>query len=257
MQPKTKIILLIIGSIFVILLLVWIFYPTKNKKNPIPVDPNDYNKCRDCCKKQTFCTNPNDCAKCLETQIDGVEYTCQKLNPQDPNSLKVCLPEDAKPSCNYAHGAIDVWGGYDSPPRMEWDCMCSNGDWAAGVDKNGKTICNINPDICQGGTFTWDSKKDPKPNADMCTCTRKNSAEELSDCLTECTKVGGADENECEATCKKLASYYQYGKLVSSTGKPICVPKDVETTKFYTKNGYTLGYKPGPVLPPWTPPTNL
>lgn len=113
------------------------------------------------------CTTDNDCHNCQEFH-QGVQMSC--VQPQGSSGGKVCAPTKAKQECKTEYGGINVWSEWDNPDRMEWDCLCGAGNYAAGAIPDGNTVCNINPDICQKGTFTWDVSKKTNPDAGYCFC---------------------------------------------------------------------------------------
>lgn len=120
-----------------------------------------------CGQTMLSCKTDNDCHNCQEFQ-QGVQISC--VQPQGSSGGKVCAPTNSKQECKTEYGGIDVWSEWDNPDRMEWDCLCGAGNYAAGANPDGNTICNVNPDICQKGTFTWDVSKKTKPDAGYCFC---------------------------------------------------------------------------------------
>lgn len=149
------------------------------------------------------CSTDTDCHKCKEFH-SGVQMSC--VQPQGSKGGKVCAPSNAKQVCNATLGGINVWSEWDNPDRMEWDCLCGDGSYAGGADADGNTVCNINPDICQGGTFTWNVDKKTNPDAGYCFCPKGT---------TLYTQISG--------------------------GYPICIPPDAVTGMMYgdlyTKDG--------------------
>lgn len=142
------------------------------------------------------CTTDNDCHNCQEFR-QGVQMSC--VQSQGSSGGKVCAPTNAKQECKTEYGGINVWSEWDNPDRMEWDCLCVTGNYAAGANPDGNTVCNINPDICQKGTFTWDVSKKTNPDAGYCFCPSGT---------TMYTQISG--------------------------GYPICIPTDGLTEMMYT-----------------------
>jgi hypothetical protein len=122
-----------------------------------------------CGRTMLPCTTDTDCHECQEFH-QGVQMSC--VQPEGSSGGKVCAPSNAKQICNTKLGGINVWSEWDNPDRMEWDCLCSNGSYAGGADADGNTSCNLNPDICQGGTFTWDIDKKTNPDDGYCFCPK-------------------------------------------------------------------------------------
>jgi len=133
---------------------------------------------------------------CSEAQA-GESYVCKELpetagltttqkellgasgpgNEDSPmKSSRYCVPEKAVMNCNIAHGAIPVFAGWSGSDRMEFDCMCAYPLWASSNTCNKDTgkctgSCELNPDVCMGGTFDWDlTQRSQEPEAGLCTC---------------------------------------------------------------------------------------
>jgi hypothetical protein len=184
------------------------------------------------------CTSDEDCNKCAEIG-DDIEMSCATIveNPHVSKTKKisVCLPKTVTLSndCNENNGAIKVWSGWNNPERMEWDCVCTYPDWAGGSDYKGKTTCELNPDICQGGTWNYDATTATgPPTADNCTCDASDQHHIRE--LTKCSVLSDREKQECIDDINKIYPLYSDQKLVSIFGEyPICVPKDTTTTGLY------------------------
>ena len=166
-----KLIIISISLVIIIIIIIAILYhPNRNDspKNPIIGNPK-------CGQTLYSCNTDIDCEKCEETIDKGVELSCIQLDGQ---SGKICSlkPSAIKSECNANMGGINVWTAWDNPDRMEWDCFCTRPDWASGPSVSGssgtagKTVCNLNPDICVNGSFTWDTSFNVDPNPGFCFC---------------------------------------------------------------------------------------
>lgn len=151
------------GVIMGIIILVRVLNKKSGGDTPPSPPPNNYIKCD---KNPTTCTTDSDCHKCEEYH-QKVEMSCVQFN--GPKGPKYCSSTNAKKNCNVKFGGVNVWSDWDNPDRMEWDCLCGDGSYAAGADPNG-TTCDINPDICANGTFTWTVDTGKAPDSSFCIC---------------------------------------------------------------------------------------
>lgn len=115
------------------------------------------------------CETNEDCQACG----DNVETQCVELARHTPEQEKVygksgkfCLPAKPEQKCNEKLGGLYVWTGWSEINRQEFDCLCSYPEIAGGPG-----CSQLNPNVCQGGTYTYDAVKDkrgPKPSDCKC-----------------------------------------------------------------------------------------
>jgi hypothetical protein len=194
MSKKNFFIILSVNILFILFVFFMIHLKTSGDKKSdnleVPV----------CDKTMYSCKNDDDCKKCKESAEQGVEMSCVEVSNQ---TGKICSRTNAtKSPCNINMGGVNVWTAWDGVERMEWDCKCMQPTFAAGTNDSGKTVCNLNPDICKNGTFTWNTKFNKPPSESFCFCNPGYS-------------------------------------LYVNGNKPLCIPNDSLTSYLYTS---TLKY---------------
>jgi len=237
-SKKQKIILVFVIIIIIIIIIIALLKfnhksnnDNSNHKNPIIGSPK-------CSKIMYSCNTDNDCKKCEETIDEGVELSCIQMEGQ---TGKICSLNPAiKSKCNSKMGAVNVWTAWDNPDRMEWDCFCTRPDWASAPDSLGKTVCNLNPDICKNGTFTWDTSFNVDPNPGFCFCNEGHSLYTNNDypicvpndTLTEYMYSSGRTYNKDKRSCTLLNN---------CSGNGYCNPKIsiLDTDECICKNGFS------------------
>ncbi len=139
---------------------------------------------------------PDNALTETQRKLLGIHST-DSTNSTNTNgkNLSYCVSEKAKIDCNSKHGGIPVLNGSD----MTFECLCSYPLWANGrkcekdENKDGNTCvssCELNPDICKGGTFNWDlTKVSEEPTASLCECGIDNELIETVDGLPRCVPV--------------------------------------------------------------------
>jgi hypothetical protein len=123
------------------------------------------------CQKEIIkCNTDSDCAKCT----DNVEIKCVEIDRTSDHSKqygvggKYCLPEKPSSGCNAKNGGIWTWTGWSDTERMEWDCLCTYPQIAGGAGCQ-----DLNPNVCAGGTWTYDATTATKaPSVLDCTCPK-------------------------------------------------------------------------------------
>lgn len=136
------------------------------------IDPNQTRTSPICQKERVSCNGPDDLTTCQKC-IDNIEMKCSFLD-RTPDQEKIygptgyyCLPDKPDQPCDMSKGGIWVWTGWASTERMEWDCLCTYPGYAGNQGCTG-----WNPNICKGGTFTYDATKQQNtgPSINDCTC---------------------------------------------------------------------------------------
>jgi hypothetical protein len=77
---------------------------------------------------------------------------------------KYCVPKKPDLNCDITKGGILTWTGWSNPNNMGWSCVCRYPAFYNGNDCGQK-----NPNVCSGGTFTWNDPKVPPTNV-SCQC---------------------------------------------------------------------------------------
>lgn len=177
------------------LIIIGILYKPQLRTVKIPGNQGIFNKT--CGREKVSCNLDADCEEmCTEAQ-SGESYICRSLpdtaglteaqkeilgangpgaKDDSMKPSRYCVPEKAVMNCDISHGGIPVFAGWSGSDRMEFDCMCAYPLWASSntCDKNtGKCTgtCELNPDVCTGGTFDWDlTQRSQEPEAGLCTC---------------------------------------------------------------------------------------
>jgi hypothetical protein len=128
-------------------------------------------KNRQCSKKFTSCKVDKDCEICSEgTNI--IKYKCQKMTNlmsnsserRKPGITNVCNISKPYVGCNLKHGGIWQYSPSITNDHSGWKCSCQFSRYYSGNDCN-----HLNPEICSGGTFTWDVKNGA-PSRYNCLC---------------------------------------------------------------------------------------
>lgn len=122
------------------------------------------------------CAIDSDCSNsCMD--VSGTEFVCKTFGRKNEKDVKkfgpperICVPKETGSKCNEKTGGILSWTYQAEPDRMEWGCMCSYPDWAAAPGPDG--MCSLNPDVCKGGTFTWDATTGDDPSPNHCICPK-------------------------------------------------------------------------------------
>jgi len=149
----------------------------------IVIYPNTGKGSKSCKNQPVSCNTDAECGQCTES-IEGESMVCKTLtrykNPdgsQGPygNDIRVCVPETATSVCDTTYGGMEVWSGWSDPSRQEWDCLCGFPEYASSSQCDSKgvcngTMCNLNPNVCAGGVFSWTASSGVPPSADLCTC---------------------------------------------------------------------------------------
>jgi hypothetical protein len=215
--------------LFTIILIGLVHKPRHARISIIPTTQNQFNKI--CVREKTSCNSDEDCMiNCVEAN-EGESMVCKRF-PDTPSLTKIqkamlgtvittqadldekppgfCVPENAKLSCNTSTGGIPIFSGWGGGDTMGFECLCAYPLWASSrkckQNEQGVIVCEgnclLNPDVCRGGTFSWDLTKNPQePTADMCRC-----------------KDGDT-------------------KIVDNSGIPRCVPESLQN--FYTDLEFT------------------
>ncbi len=131
-----------------------------------------------CLTELVNCKTNADCQdKCRESGV--VELECAELKRYNKSqkdlygdTQSVCAPKKAKRNCKAQYGGLLAWTAFPEIDKMEWDCLCTYPNYASGPG------CELNSDICTGGTFDWDvtssnSKKSDPTQVD-CNCSDGN-----------------------------------------------------------------------------------
>lgn len=166
----------IVTGVFIVLLFLTVFlilFGLFYRPTPrvVAINPQNGVQGQLCQQTAVPCETNADCAVC----IDGVEMTCQPLNRYNDTqeklygqSGKYCLPEKPRAPCNERNGGVQVWTGWASTDRMEFDCLCTYPDYW------GDSGCQtLNAGICNGndGSFNFDATTSTSPPGPAnCTC---------------------------------------------------------------------------------------
>jgi hypothetical protein len=80
-----------------------------------------------------------------------------------------CVPKtiNAIPPCNAQKGGVLTWTGWTNPNAGSWSCICRYPAFS-----NGGDCGQLNPNVCAGGTFVWNSYE--LPTDGKCTCNEGN-----------------------------------------------------------------------------------
>lgn len=87
------------------------------------------------------------------------KLTCQRVSSDLAD--KRCLPKVPDHPCNEKLGGVWVWSG------TKWFCKCT---YPEIVGSNG--CQQVNPNVCQGGKYTFDARKGKPPNLQDCQCKK-------------------------------------------------------------------------------------
>ena len=176
--------LFIVLSLFVIAIIGVFIKPIPK---PISLSTQKGGSKTSCDRVPLNCTTDVDCLNCMK---DGEKYTCQTIG-----SNKICSTTAPQNKCNSKFGGIPLWTGWGGLGVMEWECNCSESQFA------GNSGCQkINPNICEGSENANNAFKWPASG-----------------------QLSSAD-----CTCNPST----HTKMVRNIGQtPMCVPKNL--TKWY------------------------
>ncbi len=110
-----------------------------------------------CTPGKVPCTDDVDCLRCSNKL--KIRLTCQKVSSKV--SERRCLPRSPLEPCNEKLGGVWAWSG------TKWFCSCSYPE-IAGV----KGCQHVNPNVCQGGKYTFDARKGQPPSIKDCKCKK-------------------------------------------------------------------------------------
>lgn len=103
------------------------------------------------------CESNVDCIRCSDKL--KLSLTCRQVS--NNVSDKKCLPRKPLQLCNAKLGGVWVWSG------TEWFCSCAYPGIAAG-----KGCQKVNPNVCQGGKFTFNATKGKPYSIHDCQCKK-------------------------------------------------------------------------------------
>ena len=141
-------------------------YNYKPKTNEIDLSNLNNKVKKDCYSEKVSCTNTEDCKKdCLE----NLETVCNN---------KICgPPHPTDIPCNHANGGVFSWTGWKETENMRWECECMYPEIAGGAG------CELNPNVCKGGTWTYNATNNPSypPDHHYCNCSDNQQLIETAD----------------------------------------------------------------------------
>jgi hypothetical protein len=152
------------------------------------IDPGTIGTEPFCARQKVNCTSDEDCKICA----DNVEIKCIEIKRNDSDAQKkygptekVCLPAKVPQNCNAKNGGILAWTGWSSTDRMEWDCLCTYPQFA------GNQGCqDLNPNVCQGGIWTYDATVETKPpDSSFCHCPPNSHLMESNNGIPFCLPI--------------------------------------------------------------------
>lgn len=167
----SNVLLLIILSIiiFFIVILFISFQQPPEKKESIILEPEMGIPKLQCMTQAVECnpSNPNngddDCKqKCFRQDLKCTQVKIPDSKKDVYGSVAgICAPPDVKTNCK---NGILTWTANEE--TMEWDCICPYPTIA------GANNCEVNADICDGKTqsFDWNINSDKNPYYSNCTC---------------------------------------------------------------------------------------
>ena len=127
---------------------------------PSPIDPQPHSSNPFCAETPVSCQRDEDCAAC--TSGSAVRFTCA-----DQSGQKYCLPQTPDRPCKRENGGrwlYTGWGRIDPDIANEWQCQCAFANVA------GKVGCDMNDDVCRGGSWVDQSWETHPPNPNACVC---------------------------------------------------------------------------------------
>ena len=111
-----------------------------------------------CTSVKTACVTDRDCTKCSEE-----EMRCTETGPK---KKRYCLPQRPAGTCSEAHGGSWTYTGFQAVNNGTWTCDCA---YPAFFGGNG--CAELNPGVCEGGTFNYDARTAGRPPiAEDCVC---------------------------------------------------------------------------------------
>lgn len=189
----------LVGYAIAIIILGVIVYAvlTKREVKLKYVNPNIKSPNPNCSETAVSCEVDSDCAGCADSAL--FKLTCQSSGAGD-DEKKYCLPERPKKPCNERNGGVWSWTGWSLSGNAEWECSCAFPEYY------GNTGCTqLNPDVCAGGSFVYDSATGVAPSQINCDCpegTVKIEIEKIPRCIPKNDTLCPDPE-----TCRKFYDY--------------------------------------------------
>lgn len=168
-------IILICISILILIICPIIYTKNTGARSNQNINPMEIKKSTGtstCLSEKVNCKTNDDCKQeCIES--DTVEFECVEMKRYNSDQINkygstesVCAPKKAERNCNPRYGGVLTWNAFPEIDKMSWTCSCTYPNYAAGPG------CNLNPDVCEGGTYNWDvTSNDPNiSNPENVTC---------------------------------------------------------------------------------------
>jgi hypothetical protein len=90
--------------------------------------------------------------------MDNEEMSCQEHWNGKGQAEKICLPQKPVILCNEDNGGKLTYTGFVDGNVKSWECLCSFPQYYGS-----KGCGTLNPNVCKGGKFTYDSKNMQRP----------------------------------------------------------------------------------------------
>jgi hypothetical protein len=197
--------LTIILATFVFILVGLVVIELTTRKSQHKVYDTPFIKAKVSCQPgKVTCRDDVDCLQCSEKLKENL--TCQKVSSALPE--RRCLSGKPVEPCNEKLGGVWVWSG------TGWFCSCTYPEIAGG-----KGCQKVNPNVCQGGRYTFDARKGQPPSLTDCQC-RKGSFRFLnSRFIPVCVTPDKSSPCYSKGSCAHLYSLWDGGPKASRLPK--------------------------------------
>ena len=186
------------------------------------INPSVGENTKKCLKEIVNCNNDDECQQnCIENS-QGIQMKCTQLPRYNANqestvgkTQNICAPAKAESNCDAKHGGVLTWTGFPDINNMNFNCFCTYPNLASGPS------CSLNPDVCAGGTYSWDVTDPNKSDPSKATCTCDANSILIMDTLNNVPKcVPKTFNNNFNET--STASFYNNDYRYGSTDFEIC-----------------------------------